>query len=165
MKLLSCLCLLVLMACVKDVPTRVERPDLGITATFPAEPNPARYADDTPFGRVDWYGYSCLLGGRTDLSFHIQVGNVPEGPQAPRTVPQALETFERWLAQRFGPLQKTELGGDRGPGFTYQARTASGTTVGGVLVIRRGRLHHAQGTVQEAADPRLKAFLDGFRVN
>jgi hypothetical protein len=34
-----------------------------------------------------------------------------------------------------------------------------------VVILRRGRLHHAQATVSKANDSRLRAFIDGFSVN
>lgn len=157
------LSLLLLGGCAPDPPARVERADLGIAITFPGKPSSSHYQDDTPFGRMDWYGYYWMRG-RISESFHIQVGNVPKDAPHSRTVPEALEAFESWLRERLGPLDKTPLPADRGPGFRYRARGAEGSRIEGILVIRRGRLHHAQATVAQSEDPRVKAFLESFSV-
>ncbi len=160
--------LLLLAGCGQETPVRVERPDLGVAATFPGQAHFRRYEEPTPFGRLEWFGVAHVPGARMDESFHLEVANVPDGAELARTVPQAIETFERWLTSRVGPLEKTELGMAQGPGFRYLTRQvpkgSAPRVLGGVLVVRRGRLHHAQATVSPAGASRLTAFLDSFQV-
>lgn len=152
-------------ACAPDKPFPFEQTNLQVKAVFPGEPRQAVYPEDTPFGRIQWTTFSYFPGGRMDLSFHLDVGNLPPGDRGGDTVPAALATFERYLGTRLrGPVVRTDLPASRGPGFQYVAPGMGELRVEGVVILKRGRLHHAQATVRKADDPRLRAFLDSFAV-
>lgn len=142
-----------------------EQRNLGVRATFPGEPRQALFPEDTPFGRMQWTTFAYAPGGRMDLGFHLDVGNLPPGDQGGDTVPAALATYERFLASRLGPLVRTDLAPQRGPGFAYVAASRRDVHIEGVVILKRGRLHHAQATTARADDPRLRAFLDSFTVD
>jgi hypothetical protein len=152
------------LACRKEEPRRIENDNLGIAATFPGEAKLFRRDEATPFGMVGWFDTAYVPTGRMDESFHVEVGNLPPGSEGGSTPGQIASSFEKWLTARLGPIQRTDLPEAQGPGFRYTARGPNASSVEGVLVIRRGRLHHAQGTARKADDPRLRAFIDSFSV-
>lgn len=158
-------CAALLLACARETPYAFDQPNLQVHATFPGEPRQAIYPEDTPFGYIQWHSYAYTPPGRMDLNFRVDVGNLPPGTQGGDTTPAALATFQGFLAKRLGALEREDLPAGRGPGFLYRARTASGARVEGIVILKRGRLHHAQATVERAEDPRLRAFLDTFRVD
>jgi hypothetical protein len=164
MRSLFCVPLLLVLACQRDQPQRVSNENLGVTATYPGEPRLNKSIEDTPFGQMQWFDLTYVPGGRMDEGFHISVGNLPKGKQGGATVPEALETMRKWLNFRLSGIQQEELPKGSGPGFHYTAKHASGETIEGVVVLRRGRIHHAQATVRSANDKRLRAFIDGFEV-
>ncbi len=155
---------LALLACKPEPPRRVENPNLGVTATFPGEPQSNRAIEPTPFGDIEWFDLTCVPGGRMDESFHVSVGNLPKGKQGGTTPTEILATMETWLKYRLSGITRTDLPAPQGPGFRYEAKHPSGHTIEGVVVVRRGRIHHAQATVRKANDGRLRAFIDGFEV-
>jgi len=158
-------CALLALGCARDKPFPFEQKNLGIQATFPGEPRQAMYPEVTPFGTIQWYIFSYTPGGRMDLNFHVDVGNLPPGDKGGDTVPVALNTFQTFLASRLGgPIERTDLNPARGQGFTYVAPGIRNARVEGVVILKRGRLHHAQATVVKADDPRLRTFLDSFTV-
>ncbi len=164
MKVLPILMLLLLAAgCAKDQPRRVQNDNLGIAAVFPGEARMAKREEDTPFGPVLWFDTAFVPTARLDESFHIAVGNLPEGTRGGTTPEQVLATFQGWLAAQLGPLQRSPVAPGKGPGFHYSRSSPSRWTEG-VVVVRRGRIHHAQATVRSAADARVKAFLESFEV-
>ncbi len=152
------------LACEREKPYRMEDANLGVKATFPGEARLQKHAEDTPFGRMEWFDTAYYPPSRMDESFHIEVGNLPPGKEGGDTPQAVAETFRKDLERRLGKLQVTTLAGDRGPGFRYLAEGPQGTAVGGVLVVRRGRLHHAQAMVSKPGDPRLEAFLDSLEI-
>jgi hypothetical protein len=166
--LTRCLLLLALLlpgqACRREAPNRIENESLGVAATFPGEAKVFRRDEPTPFGMVGWFDLAYVPTLRMDESFHVEVGNLPPGSQGGSTPAQVATTFEKWLRSRYGAIERQDLPADKGPGFSYTAKGPNGRAVEGVLVIRRGRLHHAQGTAAKANDPRLRAFIDGFTV-
>lgn len=164
MRALPCCLLLLTLACQKDTPQRVENPNLGVAATFPGPTRLLKHVDATPFGDIEWHDLTYNPGGRLDESFHIEVGNLPPGKQGGSTPPEVLATMEGWLKFRLGGLQRDDLPKEQGPGFHYSARHPQGHVIEGVVVLRRGRIHHAQATVRQANDGRLRAFIDGFEV-
>lgn len=164
MKALPILLLLLLAAgCAKDRPRRVQNDNLGIAATFPGEARMAKREEDTPFGPILWFDTAFVPTARLDESFHIAVGNLPQGSQGGTTPEQVLATFQTWLAAQLGPLQRSPVVAEKGPGFHY-SRAFPARWTEGVVVVRRGRIHHAQATVRTAADPRVKTFLESFEV-
>ena len=148
----------------KDDPRRVENENLGFAATFPGPPKLHRHTDPGPFGEVEWFDVSMSPPGRLDETFSVAVGNLPPGDRGGTTPREILTTFQNFLGYRFGALRCTELPMDRGPGFRYQVKGPSGGLVEGIVVVRRGRLHHAQAIVRREGDPRTAAFLDDFEV-
>jgi len=159
-----CLALaLVLMGCKED-PRRVENENLGIAATFPGPPQLHRHTDPGPFGDVEWFDLAMSPPGRLDESFSVAVGNLPPGDKGGTTPREILTTFQNFLGYRIGALTRTELPAEKGPGFRYKAKAFNGKFIEGILVVRSGRLHHAQAIVRRENDPRTAAFLDEFEV-
>lgn len=154
---------LALVGC-RDDPRRVENENLGVAATFPGPPKLHRHTDPGPFGDMEWFDLSMNPPGRLDETFSVAVGNLPPGDRGGTTPREVLATFRRFLTYRFGPLQVSDLAVERGPGFRYKARTPAGGVIEGVVVVRRGRLHHAQALVRRDGDPRTAALLDDFDV-
>ncbi|MBI4911889.1 MAG: hypothetical protein HY823_04050 [Acidobacteria bacterium] len=161
---LGILLLAALLACAKEQPRRVQNDNLGIAATFPGEPKLYKHQEPTPFGSMEWFDTAYSPPGRMDESFHVQVGNLPEGTKGGATPAEVAETFAAWLRARLGSLDRRSLPGGGGAGFAYRAAGPGGTRIEGVLVVRRGRLHHAQGTVAPGGEARMRAFIDGFEV-
>ena len=159
-------CAALILGCARDKPYPFEQTNLGVKVTFPGEPRQAMYPEDTPFGHIQWYNFSYTPGGRMDLNYHLDVGNLPPGDKGGDTVPAALATFQAFLSSRLGgPIQRTDLDPARGQGFTYVAPGITSVRIEGVVILKRGRLHHAQATVARADDPKLRTFLDSFSVN
>lgn len=164
MRAMTCLVLLLLTTgCAVDPPRWVQNDNLGIAATFPGEPRLAKREEDTPYGRMEWFDTAFVPTRRLDESFTISVGNLPRGSKGGTTPGEVLATFQKWLAAQLGPLQRSSLPADQGPGFHY-SRAFPARWTEGIVVVRAGRLYHAQATVKDPADLRVKAFLDGFEV-
>ncbi len=157
------LLLLALAGC-REEPRRVENDNLGIAATFPGPTKLHRHTDPGPFGDVEWFDIAMSPAGRLDETFSVAVGNLPPGDKGGTTPREILATFQRFLTYRFGPLRTTDLSADRGPGFRYLAKSPNGGAIEGIVVVRRGRLHHAQAIVRREGDPRTKAFLDDLEI-
>ena len=155
--------LLALTGC-RDDPRRIENENLGIAVTFPGPPKLHRHTDPGPFGDVEWFDLAMSPAGRLDETFSVAVGNLPPGNKGGTTPREILTTFQNFLGYRFGPVQRTELSTDKGPGFRYKVKSPNTTLVEGIVVVRRGRLHHAQAIVRKEGDPRTAAFLDDFEV-
>jgi hypothetical protein len=156
--------LLVALSGCKDDPRRIENENLGIAVTFPGPPKLHRHTDPGPFGEVEWFDLAMNPPGRLDETFSVAVGNLPPGDRGGTSPREILTTFQNFLGYRFGPIQRTELPADKGPGFRYQAKGPAGGVIEGIVVVRRGRLHHAQAIVRKVGDPRTAAFLDDFEV-
>jgi hypothetical protein len=160
---LAMLLLLGLAGC-REEPRRVENENLGFAATFPGTPKLHRHTDSGPFGDVEWFDVAMSPAGRLDETFSVAVGNLPPGEKGGTTAREILGTFQRFLSYRFGALRVSDLPAGKGPGFRYQVKSPNGGSVEGIVVVRRGRLHHAQAIVRRAGDPRTAAFLDDFDV-
>lgn len=160
---LSLLLLLALTGC-KDDPRRVENENLGVAATFPGPPKLHRHTDPGPFGDVEWFDLAMSPPGRLDESFSLAVGNLPPGEKGGTTPREILQTFQNFLGYRFGPVKRAELPADKGPGFRYKVKGPNTSTIEGIVVVRRGRLHHAQAIVRRDGDPRTAAFLDDLEI-
>lgn len=156
--------LLLAPACRREEPRRIENDSLGFVAVFPGEAKLYRRDETTPFGTVGWFDTAYVPTQRMDESYHVEVGNLPPGTAGGTTPGEVAATFERWLKSRLGAVQRRDLPAAQGPGFAYTAPGPHGSAVEGVLVIRRGRLHHAQGTANRADNPRLRSFIDSFAV-
>jgi hypothetical protein len=155
---------MLLLACKPEPPRRVDNPNLGVAATFPGEPRLNKALEPTPFGEIQWFDLTYAPPGRLDESFSISVGNLPKGKVGGSTPGEILTTMEGWLKYRLGGLTRIDLPPAQGPGFRYEAKHPAGRVIEGAVVLRRGRLHHAQATVRKANDGRLRAFIDGFEV-
>lgn len=155
--------LLALMGCRED-PRRIENENLGIAATFPGPPKLHRHTDPGPFGEVEWFDLAMNPAGRLDETFSVAVGNLPPGTKGGTTPREVLGTFQNFLSYRLGPIRRLELPADKGPGFRYKVKGMNGGFIEGIVVVRRGRLHHAQAIVRKEGDPRTAAFLDEFDV-
>lgn len=160
---MSLVMLLALTGC-RDDPRRVENQNLGIAATFPGPPKLHRHTEPGPFGEVEWFDLAMNPPGRLDETFSVAVGNLPPGNKGGTTPREILTTFQNFLAYRLGGLQRTELPEGKGPGFRYKVKGMNGGFIEGVVVVRRGRMHHAQAIVRREGDPRTAAFLDDFEV-
>jgi hypothetical protein len=159
-------CLLVLLlatGCAKEQPKRVQNDNLGIVATFPGEARLSKREEDTPFGRMEWFETAYVPRSRLDESFHISVGNLPKGSKGGVTPGEVLATFQKWLDSQLGPVQKSPVPPDQGPGFHYSHAYPARWTEG-IVVVRQGRLYHAQASVKNSADLRVKVFLESFEV-
>lgn len=155
--------LLALTGCRED-PRRIENENLGIAVTFPGPPKLHRHTDAGPFGDMEWFDLAMSPAGRLDETFSVAVGNLPPGNKGGTTPREILTTFQNFLGYRFGAVQRTELPADKGPGFRYKVKSPNTSLVEGIVVVRRGRLHHAQAIVRKDSDPRTAAFLDYFEV-
>jgi hypothetical protein len=155
--------LLILTGCKED-PRRIENANLGIVATFPGPPKLHRHTDPGPYGEMEWFDLAMSPAGRLDETFSVAVGNLPPGDRGGSTPREVLQTYQNFLGYRFGKVQRTELPTDKGPGFRYKAKGPTGGVIEGVVVVRRGRLHHAQAIVRKDNDPRTAALLDDFEV-
>ena len=102
--------------------------------------------------------------GRLDETFSVAVGNLPPGDKGGTSPREILTTYQNFLGYRFGAIRRSELPTDKGPGFRYKVNGPNGGMVEGIVVVRRGRLHHAQAIVRREGDPRTAAFLDDFEV-
>ena len=148
----------------REQPRRIVNANLGIAATFPGEPRLQRHTDPTPFGNIEWFDLGMSPAGRLDETFSVAVGNLPPGSQGGTTPPEVLATFQNWLTYRLGPLVRTDLPEAQGPGFRYRVNLVNGGVGEGIVVVRSGRLYHAQAIMPKAGDPATAAFLDGFEV-
>jgi hypothetical protein len=155
---------LLLAGCRPTPPQLLDNPNLGIKALFPGPTTLNRHLDETPFGVIDWFDTIYFSSGRLDEIFHIEVGNLPPGKQGGETPEAVLTTYKKYLDHRLGHIDPLDLPKEQGPGFRYRATGPQGSEIGGIAVVRRGRIHHAQATVPKPSDPRLKAFLDSFEV-
>lgn len=155
--------LLALTGC-KDDPRRIENENLGIAVTFPGPPKLHRHTDPGPFGDVEWFDLAMSPAGRLDETFSVAVGNLPPGDKGGTSPREILTTFQNFLGYRFGALQRTELPAAKGPGFRYKVKSPNGGVVEGIVVVRRGRLHHAQAIVRKEGDPRTEAFLGDLEI-
>ncbi len=155
--------LLTLTGC-KEEPRRIENANLGFVATFPGAPKLHRHTDPGPFGDMEWFDLAMSPAGRLDETFSVAVGNLPPGDRGGSTPREVLQTFQNFLRYRFGGIQRTDLSTEKGPGFRYKVKGPTGGSIEGVVVVRRGRLHHAQAIVRKEGDPRTAAFLNDFEV-
>ncbi len=160
---LALVLLLGLSGCKED-PRRIENENLGFAATFPGPPKLHRHTDPGPFGEVEWFDLAMSPAGRLDETFSVAVGNLPPGERGGTTPREILATYQNYLRYRFGAVRHVELPTEKGPGFRYKVKSPNGGMVEGVVVVRRGRLHHAQAIVRRENDPRTAAFLDDFEV-
>ena len=156
--------LLLLLGCGREQPVPIRDPQMGIAIIFPGQPSRVRYSEPSPFGSLEWYGQAYRPAGRMDTTFQVDVANLPAGSRGGTTPGEVLETYQRWLLQRFGKVDRQDLLLDKGPGFRYQVVSPMGTHLQGILVVRRGRLHRAESSTSKREDPRAKAFLEGFEV-
>ena len=160
---LSLVAVFILIGC-KEEPRRIENENLGIAVTFPGPPKLHRHTDPGPFGEVEWFDLAMSPAGRLDETFSVAVGNLPPGDKGGTTPREILMTFQNFLGYRFGALHRTDLPADKGPGFRYTLKGPTGGMIEGIVVVRRGRIHHAQAIVRKAGDPRTAVFLDDFEV-
>ena len=159
-----CLVVLLTLTGCKEEPHRIENENLGIAATFPGAPKLHRHTDPGPYGEVEWFDLAMSPAGRLDETFSVAVGNLPPGEKGGRTPGEILNTFRNFLGYRFGAIQRTDLPAEKGPGFRYKVKGPNGGIVEGIVVVRRGRLHHAQAIVRKEGVSRTAAFLDDFEV-
>ena len=152
------------VGCEPERPSPLRDEQLGFSVIFPGAPQKIRYAEPTPFGAMEWFGQAYRPAGRMDTNFQAEVGNLPSGTEGGNTPVEVVETYHRWILQRFGKVEREGLSPEKGPGLRYRAISPMGTHLQGVLVVRRGRLHRAEASTPKADDPRAKAFLDGFEV-
>jgi len=156
------------LACqVEEQPQKVADQQLGFSAIFPGKTTTARYTESTPFGEIEWFntsytGYTGL--GKINPVYFVDVGTLPPGEQGGTNQTEILETLKEWTANRY-PGQLIDLTGDRGPGYEYIHSRTNQSVVHGIIVLRRGRLHNAQGTAGDLNDPQLTAFLSSFEVD
>ncbi len=156
--------LVLLQGCGTERPVPVRDPQMGIAVVFPGRPSRVRYSEPSPFGVLEWFGQAYRPAGRMDTTFQAEVANLPAGSRGGTTAEEVLATYQRWLLHRFGKVDREELPAEKGPGFRYRLASSSGTSLLGILVVRRGRLHRAEASTPKREDPRAGAFLDRFEV-
>jgi hypothetical protein len=186
---LAVACLPTAPACYAEKPERVIDAQLGYSVSFPGRPTRSRYTEQTPFGEVEWFAARYTAAHRFDQMFSVDVGTLPPGDAGGVYQEDVLGTMKDWIAWRF-PGSIFDLDQENGPGFEYASRNAleghggpeepwaarlvkrlpkrfqaSGHGVRGIIVLRRGRLHHAKGVSQDLDDPRLIEFLQSFQVD
>ena len=154
-----------LLACHKEQPVTVDNRALGLRVTFPGPPKQLMYSEQTPLGTFLWYNLTYTPGGALNAAnLHVDVGSPTPAELERLTATSLLGGFKDHLRQRLGPIRVETLPEGRGPGFHYVAQKVNGRILEGVVILRRGRIHHAQGAAATPGDPALKAFLDGFEV-
>jgi hypothetical protein len=175
-----------------EKPERVADAQLGYSVSFPGRATRSRYTEQTPFGEVEWFAASYTAGSRFDQIFSVDVGTLPPGEVGGTYEDEILKTMKDWIMWRF-PGSIFDLDPESGPGFEYASKNspapqeggkggeepwpawlmkrlpkrfqASSRGVRGIIVLRRGRLHHAKGVSQDLDDPRLIDFLRSFQVD
>jgi hypothetical protein len=183
----SFLLLILFVACNVEQQRKVVDPQLGYSVVFPAttlvypgtsveiqknkpEWVALRTVESTPFGEIQWFSRTSILPGRFDRNYTVEVGNLPPGEQGGANQEEILAPLKQWNSLRFpGPI--VELEGSDGPGFEYfHKRPAdnvinAGNVINGIIVFRRGRIHHARGSSPDPKDPLLVNFLKSFQVD
>ena len=155
--------LFTLLACQHDVqPVVVHNAPLGLDVTFPGPPRQITYTEETPLGRVMWYSLCYMPGGGVNApTYRVDIGS----PEGKAYTPKAMvDGFQAHLRQQLGPITVEALPPERGLGFRYAAQKKYDRVLEGLVIVRRGRIHHAQGAERMPGDPDFKAFLDGFKV-
>jgi hypothetical protein len=181
MRHLACfLLLLSVLSCNRDQVQRVVDPQLGYSASFPIrvliypftdreitprkdEWIPARFVEPTPFGQITWFERAVTTLDQ-NRSVTIQVGTLPPGNQGGADREEILQTIKDWITTNH-PGILSELDAERGPGFEYQSRNSNGYYAKGIVVFRRGRIHHASLYSKTPNDPQLVNFLRSFKVD
>jgi len=155
--------LLTLLACQpKEQPVTIHNAALGLDVTFPGKPQQIMYTEETTLGNVMWYNLTYLpKGGVNEPTMRVDIGSPTGKSLTARTL---TEGFQAHLRQCLGPITIEPLPPGRGPGFHYTAQKHYDRTLEGIVIVVRGRIHHAQGAAREPGDPAFKAFLDGFKV-
>jgi hypothetical protein len=159
--------LLSMLACFVEEPQKIVNQDLGYSVVFPGRPSSARYSESTPFGEIEWFNTSYTSTNRFDQTCSVEVGTLPPGNQGGSNQREILDTLRDWITWRY-PGSIDELDGERGPGFTYISKRKYGTkenVVQGIIILRRGRLHHARGATSDPNDPNFNNFLNSFEVD
>jgi hypothetical protein len=94
----------------------------------------------------------------------VEVGTLPPGGQGGANQAEILATMKEWIGTNF-PGPTADLVYERGPGFEYFHKKSNGNITNGVVVFRRGRIHHARGSAPKPKNPQLLKFLRSFRVD
>jgi len=155
--------MLLLLACrPQETPVTLHNAALGIEVTFPDQPRQITYTEDTPIGNILWYNLTYMpKGGINAPTWHVDVGS-PQGRSL--SAKSLLDGFQTHLRMQLGPITVEPLPPERGPGFHYTAQKKYDRVLEGLVIVRRGRIHHAQGAARSPGDPGFKTFLDGFKV-
>ena len=155
------------LSCPVEQPKKVVDQQLGYSVIFPGRTTTARYTESTPFGEIEWFNtsYTGYTGFRRyNQNFNVEVGTLPPGNQGGANQAEILETLKAWIAFRY-PGQIFDLAGDKGPGYEYVHNRSNNSVVHGIIVLRRGRFHHARGSTDTLKDPQLVTFLSSFEVD
>ncbi|MDR0499023.1 MAG: hypothetical protein LBH03_04730 [Holophagales bacterium] len=158
------LLLLPMLACVVEQPEKVVNKDLGYSVVFPGHPSSARHSEATPFGEIEWFNASYTSANRFDQTCSVEVGTLPDGKQGGSNQTEILNTLKDWITWRY-PGSILELYGKQGPGFEYTSSSSKENIIKGIIILRRGRLHHARGTTSDPNDPTFENFLSSFEVD
>jgi hypothetical protein len=159
---LACL-ILSAPACLKEIPQKVADKQLGYKVVFPGKPTKSRYVEQTPFGEMEWFAATYTSIARFDQIFSVDVGTIPPGDLGGTYQDEILQTLKDWIKWRF-PGTIRDLDPEKGPGFEYSSKSSSRYTKG-VVVLRRGRFHHAKAVSESASDPELRKFMASFEVD
>jgi len=158
------LLLLPMLACQVEQPQKVVDRKLGYSVVFPGPPSGARYTESTPFGEIEWFNSSYTSTNRFDQTCTVDVGTLPVGNQGGSNQEEILATLKDWITWRY-PGSIVELDKVRGPGFSYTSKGTKNNVIKGIIILRRGRLHHARGATSDPTDPNFVNFLDSFEVD
>jgi len=169
------------LGCFVDKEWKVVDHELGYSVVFPGhilvfpgtdreiqkrpdEWKPTRRKEQTPFGEIIWFTRTYAAGGKMYELFIVEVGTLPPGEQGGTSQEEILTTMKTWIGTNY-PGPTADLSYDRGPGFEYFHKKISGNITNGVVVFRRGRIHHARGTAPTPKNPKLINFLKSFQVD
>jgi hypothetical protein len=157
--------LLLVLGCKPEQPVTVDNPTLGIKVAFPGPPVQVMYSETTPLGDILWYNLTYDPKMKINAAnMHVDVGG-PVLKDVAGVSPQGmLAGFQKHLRERLGAITVEALPAERGPGFHYTAQRINERIIEGIVILRRGRFHHAQGASGKPGDPALQAFLDSFEV-
>ena len=155
--------LLLLLACQqKERPVTIHNGPLGLQVTFPGQPRQITYLEDTPLGTIMWYDLTYQAkAGANEPALRVDIGS-PEGRAV--TAKSLMEGFQAHLRQQLGPITVEPLPPQRGLGFHYAAQEHYHRVLEGIVIVCRGRIHHAQGAANGPGDLAFKTFLDGFTI-
>lgn len=185
MKKLFCFVALLSLAvgCYVEKERKIDDRELGYSVVFPEdilvypgtdrevqhhpeEWKPTRRKEQTPFGEIIWFSRTYTSKKATEINqiYIVDVGTIPPGDQGGTTQEEILATIKEWIGKTY-PGATADLDYDHGPGFEYFHKKPTGSTTNGIVVFRRGRIHHARATAPSSKNKQMLKFLKSFQVD